>query len=116
MTSVVVSAAGGVPTVDIGGMQTLLNLSGIGFIVGGLVFGIALFRAKVLARWASLLLAISTVATASLAVLPRGVQPGRWRCLSGSHSSDSESPCGGTRKTFTAPVREDLYATGLSVR
>ena len=38
--------------------------------LGGLIFGIALFRARVLARWAAVLLAVSTVATAALAVLP----------------------------------------------
>jgi hypothetical protein len=34
------------------------------------VFGIALFRTGVLARWAAALLAVSTVGTAALAVLP----------------------------------------------
>ena len=38
--------------------STLSLTSGIGYMVGGLVFGIALFRAGVLARWASALLAI----------------------------------------------------------
>ncbi|HEY5846632.1 MAG TPA: hypothetical protein VIT42_07580, partial [Microlunatus sp.] len=35
-----------------------------------LLFGIALFRTRILARWASALLAAGTVATAALAVLP----------------------------------------------
>ena len=55
---VLVAAAGGTPAGDIGGMQTLLNLSGPGYIVGGLIFGIALFRTGVLARWAAALLAV----------------------------------------------------------
>jgi hypothetical protein len=38
--------------------------------VGGLIFGIALFRARVLARWAAALLAVATVATLALADLP----------------------------------------------
>jgi hypothetical protein len=67
---VVTAAVGGTPVGDIGGLQTVFNLSGLGYIVGGLVFGIALFRTGVLARWAALLLAVSTVATAALAVLP----------------------------------------------
>ncbi len=67
----VVAAAGGMtPEGDIGSMQTLLNLTGVGYMVGGLIFGIALFRAGVLARWAAALLAVSTVGTALLAVLP----------------------------------------------
>jgi hypothetical protein len=38
---------------------------------GGLLFGVALFRARVLARWAAALLALGTLATAALAVLPQ---------------------------------------------
>lgn len=67
---VVTAAVGGTPAGDIGGMQVLLNVGGAGYILGGLLFGIALFRAGVLARWAAALLAVSTLATAALAVLP----------------------------------------------
>jgi len=67
---VVVAAGGGTPTGDIGNLQILFNLTGACYLLGGLVFGIALFRARVLARWAAILLAVSTVATAALAVLP----------------------------------------------
>jgi len=38
--------------------------------VGGLLFGIAFFRARVLARWAAALLAVGIAATIALAVLP----------------------------------------------
>lgn len=67
---VLVAATGGTPDGDIGGMQVVLNVSGAGYILGGLLFGIALLRAGILARWASALLAVSTLATAALAVLP----------------------------------------------
>jgi hypothetical protein len=67
---VLTAAAGGAPAGDIGGMQGLLNVAGLGYIAGGLIFGIALFRARVLARWAAALLALGTAATAALAVLP----------------------------------------------
>jgi hypothetical protein len=67
---VVLAAFGGTPVGDIGGIQTLLSAMGLGFILGGLVFGIALFRAGVLWRWASALLAVSTVGAAALAFLP----------------------------------------------
>jgi len=67
---VVNAAAGGTPDGDIGGMQVVLNVAGAGYILGGLLFGIALFRTAVLPRWASALLAVSTVGTAALAVLP----------------------------------------------
>lgn len=67
---VLTAALGGTPTGDIGNVQVLLTLSGIGYMVGGLVFGIALFRAGVVARWASALLAVATISTLALAVLP----------------------------------------------
>jgi hypothetical protein len=70
VNNVVVAAAGGTPTSSIGGMQTLFDLSGVTYMVGGLLFGIALFRAHVLARWAAALLAVGTAATVALAVLP----------------------------------------------
>lgn len=70
VNAVVIAANGGTATGDIGHLQILFTLTGVGYILGGLMFGIALFRARVLARWAALLLAVSTVATAALAVLP----------------------------------------------
>ena len=70
VNDVVAAGTGATPLNGIGGLQTLFNVAGGGYILGGLIFGIALFRTRVLARWAAVLLAISTVATASLAVLP----------------------------------------------
>jgi hypothetical protein len=51
-------------------VQAVLAVSGITFLGGGLIFGVALYRARVLARWASALLAIASVLTVTLAVLP----------------------------------------------
>jgi hypothetical protein len=70
VNDVVAAAASGSPDGDIGGVQALFYANGIGYILGGLLFGIAMFRARVLARWAAALLAIGTVGTAALAVLP----------------------------------------------
>ncbi len=70
VTDVVAAAFGGTPVGDIGGMATVLNLAGIGFMLGGVLFGVALFRAAVVSRWAAALLAVATLATMSLAVLP----------------------------------------------
>jgi hypothetical protein len=67
---VVSAAAGGKPEGDIGAIQVVFNVAGAGYILGGLLFGIALFRAGISPRWASALLAVSTVSTAALAVLP----------------------------------------------
>ncbi len=50
--------------------QGLFLIAGMGYSLGGLLFGIALFRAGALARWASVLLAYGTVSALSLAALP----------------------------------------------
>jgi hypothetical protein len=56
---------------DIGLMQTAILVTGIGYLAGGLMFGIALFRANVLARWAAALLAAGTVATIATGIVPQ---------------------------------------------
>jgi hypothetical protein len=70
VNDVVAAAVGRTPAGDIGAMQTVFSVAGAGYILGGLLFGIALFRTGVLARWAAALLAVSTAGTAALAVLP----------------------------------------------
>src|SRR3954447_26065181 len=64
------AAVGGSPRGDIGHMQQLLLASGIGFPFGGLLFGIALFRAGVLSRWACVLFAYGSISVLALAALP----------------------------------------------
>ena len=54
----------------IGAMQGLFLIAGIGYSLGGLLFGITLFRAGVLSRWASALFAYGTVSALTLAALP----------------------------------------------
>ena len=63
-------AVGRSPVGDIGRMPELFLTSGIGYAFGGLLFGIALFRAGVLARWACLLLAYGTTSALALFLLP----------------------------------------------
>jgi hypothetical protein len=63
------AAVGGSPAGDIGHMHELLLASGIGYAFGGLLFGIALFRAGV-TRWAAALLAYGTTSALALSVLP----------------------------------------------
>ncbi len=70
VSDVLAAATNGSATGDIGLMQTALNVSGLTFLGGGLIFGIALYRAGVLARWAAALLAVASVLTVTLAVLP----------------------------------------------
>lgn len=70
VNDVLAVATGGTATGDIGLLQTAFLLSGALYVVGGLIFGIALLRARVLARWAAALLAVGTVATLALSFLP----------------------------------------------
>lgn len=70
VNDVVTAANGGIPDGGIGGLTTLFNLMGAGYILGGLIFGVAMFRTRILNRWAAALLAVSTLGAATLAVLP----------------------------------------------
>ena len=54
----------------IGACQALFLICGIGYSLGGLLFGIALFRAGVLSRAASALFAYGTVSALALSMLP----------------------------------------------
>lgn len=62
-------ASGRTASGDVGFMQTAELISGVAFVAGGFFFGVALFRAGVLARWAAALLALSTVATLAIPLL-----------------------------------------------
>ena len=67
---VLAAADGRTPTGDIGLMGTAIAVEGYLYLAGGLLFGIALFRARVLARWAAALLAAGTVASLAIPFLP----------------------------------------------
>jgi len=62
---------GGHASGDIGLMQALNPAAAATFLGGGLLFGIGLFRARVLARWAAVLLAAGSVATLAIPLLPQ---------------------------------------------
>lgn len=64
------AAMGGSPQGDIGAYPVLFAVAGLGYSIGGLLFGITLFRARILSRWASALFAYGTVSALALAVLP----------------------------------------------
>lgn len=71
VSDVLAVATGGAASGDIGLLPALNLVVGICYLVGGLVFGIALFRAGVLARWAAVMLAAATTATAAIPLLPQ---------------------------------------------
>jgi hypothetical protein len=64
------AAMGQSASADIGRIQALFLVSGVGYALGGLLFGIALFRAGILARWACILLAFGTTSALALSALP----------------------------------------------
>jgi hypothetical protein len=64
-------ATGGTATGDIGNIGVFIQVGGFAFLVGGFLFGIALFRARVLARWAAALLAVGALATVAIPLLPQ---------------------------------------------
>jgi hypothetical protein len=66
-----VAVPGGHATGDLGLIQPLISLMGVGFLGGSVLFGIALFRANVLARWAAALLAVGAVATLAIPLVPQ---------------------------------------------
>jgi hypothetical protein len=70
VSSVLAVATNGAPTQDIGLLAPLNTLVGLGYMAGGLLFGIALFRAKVLSRWGSILLAVATPLSIAIPLLP----------------------------------------------
>jgi hypothetical protein len=57
-------------TGDLGALDAFWKFQGICYLAGGLIFGIALFRARVLARWACVLLAVSGAISAVLSQMP----------------------------------------------
>lgn len=60
---------------NIGALPGIYGLSGfLGYMLGGLLFGIATFRAGILPRWAAGLLAVSALLTPAAALLPHAVQ------------------------------------------
>lgn len=60
---------------NIGALPTIYGLSGfVGYMLGGLLFGIATFRAGILPRWPAGLLAVSAALTPAAALLPHEIQ------------------------------------------
>jgi hypothetical protein len=66
-----VAVPGGHATGNIGLIGPFSQLAGFAYLAGGLIFGIALFRANILARWAAALLAVGAVATLAIPLVPQ---------------------------------------------
>jgi len=105
-------ATGGTPTDALGNM---IRFGGFTFLAGGVVFGIALFRANILPRWAALLLIAGTLVTFAIPLLPQLNQrlfaiPTSVAVLSLGYFlwRDQRSP-----KTLPSPVSPQLDPTGV---
>lgn len=59
---------------NIGALPAVYGLAGLLYMLGGLLFGIATFRAAILPRWAAGLLAVAAVVTPAAALLPHAIQ------------------------------------------
>src|SRR5215204_1141581 len=67
-------AASRASEVDLGAIPALFVSAGILYMLGGLLFGIATFRAGILPRWAGGLLAVTAALTPLAALLPHDIQ------------------------------------------
>jgi hypothetical protein len=67
-------ASGRASQVNLGALPAVWTVAGILYMLGGLLFGIATFRAGVLPRWAGGLLAITAALTPLAALLPHQIQ------------------------------------------
>jgi hypothetical protein len=59
---------------DVGAAKVAAGVTAVGYLLGGLLFGVALFRARVVVRWAALLLAAGSVVTVLVPVLPHAFE------------------------------------------
>jgi hypothetical protein len=65
---------GGATETNLGALPTIFALNGILYLLGGLLFGIATFRAGILSRWAAGLLAVTAALTPLAALFPHEIQ------------------------------------------
>ena len=60
--------------IDLGALPAIYGLIGILYLLGGLLFGVATLRARVLPRWPAALLAVAALLTPAAALLPHAIQ------------------------------------------
>ena len=70
VNDMIAATTGHSPVGDIGPFAVVVKIQDFAYLIGGLVFGIALFRARVLARWATILLAVGGALSAVLSLMP----------------------------------------------
>lgn len=70
VSDVLAMGAGGTVLGDIGALQVTNLISAVTYLGGGVIFGIAVFRAGILARWAAALLAAGTLSALAVPLVP----------------------------------------------
>ncbi len=70
VTDVLHTFSGRATAGDVGVLGTLFQVQSGCYLAGGIVFGVALYRARVLARWASALLAVGGLVSIALSLMP----------------------------------------------
>lgn len=70
VSSVLALSTGGALSESVGGSDVVFQFGGVLYLLGGFVFGIALFRSGVLVRWAAMLLAVGALITLTVPLLP----------------------------------------------
>ncbi len=66
--------AGHAPHTDLGALAVVPLVGTVFYILGGLLFGVAVLRARILSRWAAIFLIVASAITPLAAVLPHGVE------------------------------------------
>lgn len=113
VNDVLAVAHSGTPVGDVNRFKTLSNV-GITYIVGGVIFGIALFRANVLPRWTAALMSVGAVATVATFQLPELTQrlfaiPAAVALIGLGYSLWREQR---STRTLPSPVSSQLDPTG----
>lgn len=70
VADVIATSVGDPVSGDIGALGTVFQVQGLAYLAGGLLFGVALWRAGVLARWAAILLAVGGLVSVVLSQMP----------------------------------------------
>jgi hypothetical protein len=70
VSDVLATFTGGTAVGDVGVLGAAFQIQSLCYLAGGVIFGVALFRAGVLARWAAALLAVGGLVSAALSLLP----------------------------------------------
>ena len=126
VTDVAAAMTGGTPDGDIGMLRTLLRVQDVAYLGGGLIFGVALFRARVLTRWAAVMLAFAGVVTIvvsslpdpfyRLVAVPNGIAlialgVSLWRSLPATDPADATDATDATLQPRSAPAGRTAAVT-----